>query len=235
MFMTNDGEGYAMKMNYSQILKTTARASFYVASRTIGSTAIGLVANIALLLLLIPEMRSLFQSADSGSAASSISTLLAAWPATLTFIGFGIVFPVAYFILGKRHGMNKAVHYVIHSHREFFDTCLTDKLTEHLKHHSAVHHASKVIPAYLQKMDNMPRLLRGLFRFLIKQADIGKTLSSIADQAEGKEFNEEVLSKTVKKSFDSLIKEKANRPSLAWLWMLLGINILLFVILKAAL
>jgi hypothetical protein len=243
-----------MEINAGKIVKTVAKCSFYIASRAIGFGFFALALNIILLVFLSPEMAFVFQKMgnvhmDGGGPVVAVIFLfvliIALWPITLMVLGFGVAFPVLYFIFGKKHGARKAIRYVVGDNREFIMEYTVDRLVDHVKKKTGVADRvdaaiskSKIIvllPEYLAKLENMPGPMRLVYRLLMVKIDFGGMLTKLIGEQRGDEnaeINFDALASAAKERTADLLEEKLLVPDLKWFWILSGINIALFVIVK---
>lgn len=243
-----------MQINAGKIVTTVAKCSFYILSRAIGFGLFALVLNIILLVFLSPEMGIVFRRMgnvhmDGGGAVGAVIVLLvlivALWPITLMILGFGIAFPALFFIFGKKHGVKKAIRYVVGDNREFIMEYTVDRLLDHLKRKTGVADRvdaaiskSKLIahlPEYLAKLENMPRPMRLVYRLLMQKIDFGGMLTKIVEEQQGDEnaeINFDAIAAAAKERTADLLEEKLLAPDLKWFWILSGINLALFVIVK---
>ncbi len=158
---------------------------------------------------------------------------------------FGIVFPVLYFIFGKKHGVGKAIHYIVNNNREFIMKYTVDRLMEHVKKSTGIADRvdatiSKagilsVLPVYLKKLDTMPRPMRMIFRMLINKIDLGGMLTGIIEGQEGGDdapIRFDTIARVARDKTGDVIQEKLLAPNLLWFAILLGVNLAIFALLK---
>ncbi len=248
-----------MKIDAKKIVKTVAKAGFYVISRAVGFGLLGLVVNILLLVFLRSEMAAVIKMTPGGGMAEAGGSgviaiififvlMIAYWPITLMIVGFGIVFPVLYFLKGKQHGIQKAIQYIVGDNRDFIMEYTVDRLIAHVKKATGV--ADKVdatisksrllelLPAFLKKMDTMPRPMRMVFRLLYRKVDLGGILTRIVQEQQGgddAQINFDLLAQIAKEKAADKLEEKLLAPSLTWFAILGGVNLGIFIVLKIVL
>ncbi len=239
-----------MKFDYGKILKTAARASFKIVSKALIFGFFGLFLNIVYLVFLFPEMGAILNrmggipAANAGGIGAMITLpvmVIEAWPVTLLVLGFSGGFPMAYLVLGKKHGVTQALHDIIGENREFIAVYFIDRLLESVRKISGVGEqtgtavsrlkAVEHLPVYLKKLDTMPRPLPMVYRLVISRIDFGGMLTKILEHGED-ELNLEVLSDIAHDKVGDYISDNAFVPDLRWFWILLGANTALFVLLK---
>ena len=104
-----------MKTAAVKIIKTISKSTFYIVSCIVGFTLFALILNAVLLHNLVPEMVVVIEKMSAGHMAEAGGTgplavifllvlVVVYWPITLMIVCFGIVFPVLYFIFGKKIG-----------------------------------------------------------------------------------------------------------------------------------
>lgn len=245
-----------MKMDAARIVKTGAKASFYIASRMLGFGLLGLAVNAVMLIFLGPEMKAITGRMgnvhmDAGGGAMAIIGLfiliIAYWPITLMVMGFGIGFPALYFVLGQKHGIKKAIHYMISDNREFIMEYTVDRLFDYAARQTGMQEKvdatlsgsriREVLPQFFKKLDNMSRPLRLVARLVIDRIDLGGIVTGIIEQKKGDtsplDFNN--LAFAVKEKAADAVEERILAPDLNWFWILSAVNIVIFIVIKIAL
>ena len=244
-----------MKIDAARILKTGAKASFYILTRMIGFGLFGLMLNAIMLFLLRPEMGIIADRVgpvrmDAGGGAMAVIILfvlvVAYWPITLMVLGFGICFPALYFVLGQKHGIKKAIHYIISDNREFIMEYTVDRLWDHAARQSGIQGkvdatlsgpvVREILPRYLKRLDNMPRPLRRAARLVIARIDLAGIVTKIIEQkGEDRPLDFNTLASAVKEKASAAVEEKFFAPNLVWFWILSSVNLASCIILKIAL
>lgn len=245
-----------MDFDAGKIIKTIAKCTFYIFSRTAGFGLLGLIANIVFLVILSPEMGIIAGKTpavkfDGSSGPLAILFLfviiVAYWPITLMLLGFGAGFPILFFIFGKKHGISKAIHYIITTNREFIMEYTVDRLMDFINRKTGVGNTVdaaiskskllEMLPGFLAKLDTMPRPLRLVYRALLGKIDIGGILRAVIEEQQGgsdEPISFEVLTNAAKNRIANVVEERLFAPSLRWFAILGGIDFMLFLAIKIA-
>lgn len=243
-----------MKIDTTKLLATIAKSSVLIVSRAAGFGFFGLCFNILVLVLLAPEMGIIADrmgtfkmDAASGplAAIALVALVVAYWPITLTIIGFGLGFPLVYFLLGKKHGVAKAIQHIAKDNREFIQAYTIGSLVGYLKKRTGV--ADRVdatigksqllaeLPGFLKKLDTMPGPMRAIFRMLIDRARLGDLLTKMIEEQQGDgnaQINFDGIAGQAQEQLSVALEEKLLAPKLTWFAILLGANFALFILLK---
>jgi len=243
-----------MKMDALKILKTASRCSFYILSRAAGFFLFAVLLNIILLVVLGPEMGGILKgvpgmpiagAGPAGAVIALFTLMIACWPVTLMVLGFGICFPAAYLVLGKKHGVTKAVHYVINDNKEFVTDYMVDRLFDYAAEKTAAGGMKKavtasrvleVLPRFIAGLENLPGPMRLLVRKLLDRIDFGGILTDVVEEmgSGSGELDMETVSGTAKRTVNRIIEENVFVPDLKWFYILFAVNIAVFAAVKIA-
>lgn len=239
-----------MNISKTELLKTAAKSAYYVMSRSIGFTVLGLLLNIIFLIALLPEMRKL--AVDIGAAgghaggAAAILVLLIIivinWRLILLIAAFGILFPILYFVLGKTYGVQKAISSAVSTYKDFLTSYFAERLFDQINRRPEIMEQirksgfraalAENIPKYVRKMDNMPFFVRPIFKSLIRKGNFLETVNLMVEEMAQKSLTQDEVEGTTREIVNTFTNQKFPVPKPVGLWILLGINSALFLALK---
>ncbi|MCU0848478.1 MAG: hypothetical protein MUD12_11380 [Spirochaetes bacterium] len=243
-----------MKLDALKILKTVSRCSFYILSRAAGFFLFAVLLNIIFLVILAPEMGAVLKgvpgmpiagAGPAGAVIALVTLMIACWPVTLMILGFGIGFPAVYLVLGKKHGVTKAVHYVINDNRDFVTDYMIDRLFDYAAEKGTAGGMKKavtgsrileVLPRFIAGLENLPWPMRLLAGKLMDRIDFGGILTDVVEElgAGSGELEMETVSGAAKRTVNRIIEENVFVPDLKWFYILFAVNITAFLVVKIA-
>jgi hypothetical protein len=232
--------------------KTTAKLGFTVMGNILFYSAVGFTLNLILLLFLIPEITSLLEANSGalrvghagGPAIVLVLILLIIYniPTLLLVLTFLVAFPVLYFIAGKKQGMQTALYKIIAENKGFMVQYICDhvfkKMTNTQKWLDSINQSglkqtlNNFLPKYLKKLDDMPYPMRLLVRFFLKKVDLFGMITTTIENKEIKDLNIDSISEGIAQKANAMIDQKFLKMNSNGLWMLLGINLVIFTLIK---
>lgn len=228
-----------VKLELGTILKTGATAAFQIASRAVGFGALGLGLNIVLAMGLGPAIWGLTEVSGGsmgGHGGGAIGVVLLAivyWKSLLALAVLLVGFPVAWFMVGQKHGIQVAIRHIVAERKAFLVEYLIRRLAAKLQtpamaeriNQSGLRKAlNEMLPGYLAKLDNMPWSLRKLFRWVVSRLDFQGFLLGIVDEKQLRTVDADVLCDAASEKANQLIDEKLLSASPTLLWGLAGVN-----------
>ncbi|WP_246838868.1 hypothetical protein [Leptospira yasudae] len=241
-----------MKLDTVSLLKSTARTSFTILVNTIFFSLIGWTLNWILLAFLFPEMKALAsglggipaaRAGGIGAILALIIIVIELWPVTLMVLTFGIAFPFLHFLFGKKFAVSKALQMLITDHLEPVSIYLSEKLEASIRKKAeadksagkkfSVSEQIQNLPYYLGKLEDLPSPIRFLVKRMTDKFGIETLLKEISGRIPDSENpNAEDLQKALKRAIEFAIQETFLPPNLNWFFILGGINLGIFLILK---
>ncbi|WP_241686866.1 hypothetical protein [Leptospira stimsonii] len=241
-----------MNIDKVTLLKSTTKASFIGLFNIALFTLIGVVLNWILLAFLFPEMKSLSSNLGGvpaaraggiGAAIALIFILIELWPVTLIVLGFGVVFPGVHFLFGKKYAVTKALYQLLGDNRGIISEYLSERLEESIRKKAEADIAKdrnfsiaqqiQNLPYYLTKLDSLPFPLTALVSKLAQKLKVDTLRKEISAKIPDQENpNPEDLKNALKKTIDFAILETISSPSFQWFFILVGINLSIFILLK---
>jgi hypothetical protein len=238
-------------MDLKRLLILSAKATFHVVSRTAFFTALGVVLNLCFLLMLLPDLRELGHEPGSAPAAhagpvGAVLAVVVVWgPGLLLILAFVLALPACYFVLGQKHGLRGALLLAVGEHKSTAVTYLVERLfafirerphwVQRINDSGLRATLNEVLPVYLEKLDNLPSVMRRLFRLLVGRVDFRGLLLKVVETHHIEQLDVERMSAATIEEVDAFLDERFFQASLTWLWVLLGLNTALAVGLKLAL
>ena len=237
-------------MSPTEVLKVVAKSAYYVASRAIAFGFLGLLLNLPLVVLLWPEISKYFHLflpnlPHAGGPAVVIALVMMLFfglPGILLAGTFAIGFPIAYLLLGKKHGITLALTSYLKDKKDvllryFFDRFLDSLSTrtewlESVKSNGLMQTAKQVIPGYVAKLPNMPLPLRWLLRFALAQVKLDELCGAVLESGDLRDLKTANLSESGLKRASGFLDDKLFAPSLRPLLMLMAINLAVFAACK---
>lgn len=230
-------------MDWQKIVIMFAKTAFIVSSATVGITAVGLILNWVLTVVIVTQYYSLaLQSiADVGVAArtaiGAIIAILPIVPFVIIVVIHTIVFPYLYFTNAKSYAITKGLHYLFHENKSYIPQVfgyITYKLAERFEKvgFQNLNDSSVVnfIKESFKKMEDAPKSVRFLFNFLMKKIPFQETFVAIIQDIELKKENSEAIGNKLAERLTSHLEEESLNPSLTSFWLLLVGNIILMVL-----
>ncbi len=239
-------------MNAADLLKTAAKSSFYVLSRTLLFFLLGLLLNLLFLLFLRPEINLLtikFSGPGPAHIGGGIGALLAIfilaflyWRVILLFLGFGVVFPIGYLILGKKYGVQKAILSAVSGRQKFLTVYLVDRLFDRIQNRTNVLETfsksefrtflHEHLTTYTKKLENMPFLLRLVCKRVLRKWSllqaVDRTLATLGED----QINIHSFKKTLIEQIDSSLDQRLFSQSYTHLAILVAVNTVVFFAIK---
>jgi hypothetical protein len=225
-----------MRIDKGQALKMVARSGLSIVRSIVAFTLLGTLLSWTLLAFSYNDLGALCRPAETGAAPSAGFRVCAG------SIGVGalllIGFPIAFFLIGKAHGTQRALHSLYSQNRPVLASYLTTKLLDDMeKSRPGAQRTggggSKVNLAlsYVRRLDNMPFGVRPIFRFLVRRIDVGgllqRSLDATAGQQLGRPELEPRLAELVSSQLDQQVGERLE-PARWPLWGVLATLALVF-------
>jgi hypothetical protein len=182
-------------------IKIAAKAAFYVVSTVVIYSIFGLLLNISAFFLfwmmLVADVGGT-ELTVMGTITAFFKPLLS-WQGIAAIFSFIFVCPLAYFLIGKKQGVLKAVHYAINEDKLFISNYLLDKFAEYSvanKKKRNLESNSTLYDNYLSKLNKLPFAMRWMIRYVAATIGIEKFLESIIEIGESSAEFEKELGKT---------------------------------------
>jgi hypothetical protein len=241
-------EGARMMSQLDKMAATAARCSFYVVSRTIWFGLLGLLVNLILLAFLIPELVTLgnrLTGIPAVGVGASLAAVALIVEACLIVLGLGIAFPVAYLLLGKKHGVSKAIANVARDHAAPVVDYVLDRMVAGVGAAGAqqgsaaglVARAGSGLPVWLDRLEDLPHPLHFVARLFLARVDVGGVVAAVAEEQRARSdapLDLEAAAGTIRERLMERARERFLTPRLGWFWILLLVDLAVFATLKVA-
>lgn len=179
-----------MTVDFKEVAKASARMAWQVGVRAVGFGLGALVVNAVLLAFLGPEVKRFLPQGGGhalhagGSGALMTLGILAlrALPALLLVVLFLVGFPLAWFIAGKARGFQRGVQELVTRHGDVLLVGFLERLQGFARRLPEAPAPLAALPRYLAKLEDLPRGLRGLYRFLLRRTPFKVVVESLLAQ-----------------------------------------------------
>ena len=197
-------------------LKIAAKAGFYIFTKVGIYLFFGLIINtITFWSLWYPLMMDVGVGARTGAgAAMAVLWPLLSWQGLVVFGLFFILFPLAYLLMGKKQGINKALNYVINEDKVFIGKYLLYKFIEKYDVKEQVSNQQALLALvessyaeYLQKLNNVPLVMRWMLKPIIKKLSVTIFVDAIKSVNTPESNLDDVIDKACNKLNDKLTLE----------------------------
>jgi hypothetical protein len=232
------------------LVKTIAKQGFKTLALILILTISGVIANWILLAFLIPELGVLFDAsaargAHGGGPAVILALLLLVamnWQASLLFLIFFLVFPIFHFLFAKKYAVTKAIHALLSDRKTQFVEYLLQKFFEKissktewldkLNSSGPIQVINEYLPLYLKKLDGMPFIVRIIAKFFLGRLDFMGIVSSTINESGQIDISQDEIIRKISLKVNGVIDEKLFSPSFSLNWILYGVNISFFILVK---
>ena len=217
-------------------LGLAAKCGFLIISRAIGFGLLGVLLNFVLLIIAWSEVSAAMHIGHAAQTSLAWVALLLSVPFLLAMVLF--MLPLMYFLFGKKHGVSQALHYALSQNREYFIQLVMGKFQTFVENRKLLTEgrASEKIPAllekYLLKLDNIPNPLGWLVKRFVMGTNIVAASRSVVQQAGAGQLNLAQFVSATTAEICKTASAQAFQPSLTWFWILLSLNLIVFMILK---
>jgi hypothetical protein len=223
------------------------KTGFIVIRKIILYSALGFFLNILFLILLYPEMETIGESVvmHPHEVVGAIIALGAIVIANLPIVGmlltFGVIFPVLYFISGKKSGVEGAIHKIINEKQSSFTVYAGKKMAEFILANQKWKEKIKQVglqnfvidffKSGSKKISALPRAVRWIVQLLLKKTEKAATYGQQVEshfQGTTPENLPEKISSFLSQLINGYLEDKKSN-SLKWI---LSVNVALFALLK---
>ena len=241
--------------NLEKVLNIGGFSVYYILTRTIFYSVLGLGINLVFLFFLIPELTILWSGIGFRDllAAQNFSTAMTVFwdllwqnlQVIIVLLLFAVVMPWTYFMLGKKQGVKRALVHIVRQSENFLGLYLTnlflDFVTTKIDWQTLLDETdSKVKKAQLDKLffeyikflKTQPIAIRWVCNYFIKKVDFQDILTEAIEKESFDSFNREKIAAKALTKFRGYLITHYFRISHRRLWLLLSWNIGMFYTLK---
>jgi hypothetical protein len=154
---------------------------------------------------------------------------------------FFFLYPVFYIWVSWSWGIAHAVHYIFTKSMEGFVRYFVDKFVDFVFNNKAIkekveHGLTRsllfeTLPNYLEKLPNVPRLLRPVVHIVIRKLNLQEVFT-LAVQKNEDQIDKEGISSKLTEQIMNKLPSVVKTPSLVPFFLVLGANLALFIIIQ---
>lgn len=237
--------------NLEKVLNIGGFSVYYILTRTIFYSVLGLGINLMFLFFLIPELTILWSGvgfADLIAAQNFSSTMTVLWQllwqnlqVITVLLLFAVVMPWTYFMLGKKQGIKRALVHIARQSENFIGLYLTnlffDFVTTKMDWQSLFvgntkAKLDKLFIEYMKFLKTQPLAIRWVCNYFIKKVDFQDVITELIEKQSFDSFNRDKIATQALKKFRRYLVGHFYRITHRRLWLLLSWNIGMFYTLK---
>jgi hypothetical protein len=241
--MNNTGE------KFTAALKTFAKVGGAVMLQIVLFTAVGIVLNLIFIPFLIPEMKTLTPSgsnpgARAGGAAVVLIIILYLLPTIGVLALFLVLMPLIFFFVGKKQGIKAGLSKLIHEKGDnmvgFIVGKFTDRMAnnpewkESMQKNGVVVTVRKFFPGFIKTLQGLPWILKRPLKIVFEGIDFAGAVEAAYATRPDSPINSPETNAHITETISSKLKLKFSPPKGRLLLILVGINIIVFIIVKIA-
>ncbi|MEZ4888900.1 MAG: hypothetical protein R3E32_29510 [Chitinophagales bacterium] len=219
-------------MALTSIIRFGVGITWKVVSRIIFFTFLGVVINWVLFFML-PDMCDLQQSQQGGMIAYFQELISHCFLAFAIGVSFLVLFPIAYIFLSYKQSLQSAIYYVYVKNKETFYKYISDRMLSFVeKKKTGDKSVVQLAGNFLEKLDNVPFVMRWIIGFLKDKIPFVEVLEKMNVDVEITPENSEAVAMRLAHDADQYIEDELLKPDLTLVWLLIGINIGVFALVK---
>lgn len=220
-------------MALKSLIRFGAGITWRVVSRILFFIFMGIVLNWVLFFFL-PDMCDLQQSQGSGWTSYMQELISDCFFSFALGVLFIVGFPLAYIFLGYKQGLQGGIYYAYVKNKATFYKYISDRMLSFVENKQTGNTSVVQIAGnFLEKLDNMPFVMRWIVRFLKDKIPFVEVLEKMSADIDITPENSEEVAFRLAKDADTYIEDELLKPDLVLVWLLIGINIGLFVLVKS--
>lgn len=226
-------------------LKTFAKIGGAIVVQILLFTAIGIVLNIILTLLMIPEIGKL----ASNDMIEYSNERYSLWdkckqylPLVLLLLFFLILFPLLYFFAGKKQGIKAGISKLIHEKGNtmvgFIVSKFTDKMAndpkwiESVKQNGIVKTVRNFFPGFIRTLNGLPWLLKRPLKMVFEAIDFAATIEEAVKTRPDLPINSPETNAHITENVSHQLKIKFPPPKGKLLLVMVIVNMVICVVIK---
>jgi hypothetical protein len=227
------------------VLKTFAKIGVAIGLQILLFSFIGIVLNMILTLIMIPEIGRLGRS----DMWEYPDTVYSTWdkvkeylPLVLLLFCFMLLFPFLYIFLGKKQGVKAGVSKLIHEKGNsmigFIVSKFTDKMAndpkwaESVKQNGIVKTVRNVFPGFIRTLNGLPWLLKRPLKIVFETIDFATAIEDAVKTRPDAPINSPETNAHITESVATKLKAKFPPPKGRLLLTMIIINILICIVIK---
>ncbi len=228
-----------MVVDFKVVAKASTRMAWQVGVRALGYGAIAVVLNLLFLAFMGPELKRFIpngaghgvHAGGTGALLTLGLLLLPVLPALLLIALFLVGFPLAWFIVGKKRGFQRGIQGLFEHHGESLLLGFLERLEAFAHRLPDAPAPLAAIPRYLARLEDLPKVLRGLYRFLLRRPPFRIALESLLAQ-KAERWEATALAGAARAALRNPELQAALEPGWRAVGILAGINLGAFLSVK---
>lgn len=206
-------------------------------SRFIFFVTFGVIVNLVLIYFL-PDMCDAVRGNEESFWKYLVSTASGCTFSFVMIALFAIGFPMLYIVLGYKYAFKRILQHAYVKNKDVFYEYFTERLTSFIAKKQAKDNTTNSVITlagrFLQKLNNMPFVLRWVVSFLKDKIPFGSIIEKVALETDLSANSKATVSDTAKKialEADTYVKDDLLAPDFTLPMILLSVNIIVLVIL----
>jgi hypothetical protein len=238
----------ARRIDRSKLLGGLAGAAARIAANAIGFGVAGALLNALLIWRCWDEIDGLTPSSAGGGLAHGggagavlmlVLLVFVHWKSVLAFLLFFPGFPLAWFLVGKKRGLDAALRLLVRTYKTGLVEHLVERVAERLRapewaeryNRSGLRATlNELLPVYLARLDDLPAASRPLVRAFAARVDVGGFLLRTVEERQLASLDPDVIASEAAARANELLDERllstSWRPVLAVLALNLAFAVL---------
>jgi len=226
-------------------LKTFAKIGGAIILQILLFTAVGIMLNIILTLVMIPEIGKLASSdiiEYSNEQYSFWEKCKQYLPLILLLLSFLLLFPFVYFFLGKKQGIKAGVSKLIHEKGNsmigFIVTKFTDKMAndpkwiESAQQNGIVKTVRNYFPGFIRTLNGLPWLLKRPLKIVFETIDFATAIEEAVKTRPDLPINSPETNTHITENVANKLKAKFPPPKGKLLLVMVIVNVVICVVIK---
>ncbi len=228
-----------MGVDLREMAKASARMSWQVGARALAFGGLAMVMNLVCLASLGPELKRFLpvgvgqgvHAGGTGGLMTLVVILMRTLPSLIMIVLFLLGFPMAWFLVGKARGIQKAIQGLVARHGETLFLGFIERVESFALRLPDAPSPVAALPRYLARMEDLPWALRGVYRFLMRRASFRIAMESLLAQ-KAERLDATSLSRAAKAALHHPDLQAALAPGWGPAGILAGVNGGTFLALK---
>jgi hypothetical protein len=237
--------------NLEKVLNIGGFSVYYIITRTLFYSVLGLGINLVFLFFLIPELTILWSGVSFGDllAAQNFSTAMTVlwellWQniqVIIVLLLFAVIMPWTYFMLGKKQGVKRALVHIARQSENFLGLYLTNLFFDFVTTKMDLQlllvgdtkaKLEKLFVDYIKFLKTQPLAIKWVCNYFIKKVDFQDVITEAIAKESLDSFNRDKIAAQALTKFRGYLVGHFYRITHRRLWLLLSWNIGMFYTLK---
>lgn len=232
---------------FTSAITTFAKIGGAVLMQIFLFTMVGIVLNIILCIFLWPEFMALIpDGANPGARAGGAAAILVVMMYVLPPLSLGLFFlllmPIVFFFIGKKQGIKAAISKLVHEKGDSMVGFIVAKFTERMannpewknsvQQNGIVKTVQKFFPGFIKTLNGLPWILKRPLRLVFEGIDFAGAVEEAYRTRPDAPINSPETNLHITTTIATKLKQKFQPPKGRLLLVLVGVNIVLFIVAK---